>query len=262
MAELLPANRPFSIRSIRIPPALRILVLGPHPDDFDAIGVTMRFFHNNGGSIHVTVIRTGGGVEDSYCSPPTLEAKAALRDAEQRRSCRFFGLANESLTLLDMEQDEKAHPRPTPANLNRVRDIILRCSPDFVFLPHGNDTNIGHRMVYAMFRQVVGEECLPVAAFLNRDPKTIDMRIDGYMEFEEDEARWKGQLLRMHATQHQRNLNTRNHGFDERILDLNRNTARKLGITQAYAEAFEVEFHGRETEEPRGQGRLSGFPRE
>ena len=28
--------------------ALRLLVLAPHPDDFDAIGVTMRYFQKNG----------------------------------------------------------------------------------------------------------------------------------------------------------------------------------------------------------------------
>ena len=138
-----------------------------------------------------------------------------MRDEEQRQSCRFFGLADEALTLVDMEQDEEAQPLHTPTNLNRLRDIILQCSPDLVFLPHGNDTNSGHRTVYTMFRQIVGEVCCPVVAFLNKDPKTIGMRIDCYTEFGEEEVRWKGRLLRLHASQHQRNLNTRNHGFDE-----------------------------------------------
>jgi len=101
-----------------------------------------------------------------------------------------------------------------------------------------------------MFRQIVTEACVPVVTFLIKDPKTIGMRIDCYTEFAEAEARWKGQLLRLHASQHQRNLNTRQHGFDERILEVNRAIARDLGIPEAYAEAFELEFYGVGMEEP------------
>ena len=240
LAKLQQTKHPFSIRSIQFPPALRVLMVGPHPDDFDAIGVTMRFFHNRGNPIHVITLRAGSGVEDSFCSPPTFEAKAALRDAEQRASCRFFGLPDECLTLLDMEQNEEAQLLHTETNVSRLKDIILQHPPDLAFLPHGHDTNHDHRTVYAIFRQIVDEASLPVAAFLIRDPKTIDMRVDCYMEFDEAEAHWKGQLLRFHASQHQRNLNTRNHGFDDRILKVNRGIARDLGITQPYAEAYEL----------------------
>jgi LmbE family N-acetylglucosaminyl deacetylase len=241
--QFLQADRPFSIRSAGIPSTCRVLLLGPHPDDFDAVGVAMRFFHHSGHPVRVLAVRTGSGVEDSFCSPPTLQAKAALRDAEQRQSCRFFGLADESLTLLDLERDEHDQPLHCPANLNTLQKIILQDPPDFVFLPHGRDTNSGHRVVYAMFGEIVRRTGLPVAAFLIRDPKTIDMRIDCYIEFAEQEARWKAELLRCHASQHQRNLNTRNHGFDERILQVNRESARILGIPQPYAEAFEIEPH-------------------
>ena len=79
-------------------------------------------------------------------------------------------------------------------------------------------------------------------ALLNRDPKTIEMRQDVYSVFGEAEALWKGTLLRFHQTQHQRNLRTRQHGFDERILRVNRQTARELGGAAAYAEVFELEW--------------------
>jgi LmbE family N-acetylglucosaminyl deacetylase len=248
LADILRMKRPLSIRSVEFPPALKILALGPHPDDFDAIGITMRFFKDNGNRIHVGVIRTSSGVEDSYCSPATPEMKAALRDEEQRKSCRFFGLPNECLTFLDLEQDEEAQPTDTPSNLNRLRDFILSCHPDLLFLPHGNDTNSGHRVVYAMFRRIASGADYPIVAFLNKDPKTIGMRTDSYTEFNEEEAQWKRQLLRCHDSQHQRNLNTRNHGFDERILRIDEHTARELGIDQAYAEAFEMVWYGTEPE--------------
>ena len=76
-----------------IPNHLRLLVMGPHPDDFDAIGVTLRHCWEAGNSLHVAVIRTGSGVEDSYAPDLTLEKKARLRDEEQRASVRFFWLA-------------------------------------------------------------------------------------------------------------------------------------------------------------------------
>lgn len=105
-----------------------------------------------------------------------------------------------------MEQDEDAQPVYSPRNLGIVRDLVMRCNPGFVFLPHGNDTNTGHQVVYRLLRQVAGEIGFPITAFLSRDPKTVRMRIDCYTEFGEEEARWKGQLLRYHASQHQRNL--------------------------------------------------------
>ena len=248
LADILRMKRPLSIRSAGFSPALKILAFGPHPDDFDAIGITMRFFKNNGNRIHVGVIPTSGGVEDSYVSPPTPEKKAALRVEEQRKSCRFFGLPDECLTFLDLEQDDKAEPTDTPINRSRLRDFILSCRPDLVFLPHGNDTNRGHRVVYAMFRQIASDTDYPIMAFLNKDPKTIDMRTDCYTEFSEEEAKWKRQLLRCHDSQHQRNLKTRSHGFDERILRVDQQTAWDLGIDQAYAEAFEMEWYGKEAE--------------
>ena len=44
------------------------------------------------------------------------------------------------------------------------------------------------------------------------------MRYDFYTAFGPEEAEWKATLLRFHSSQHQRNLNTRGKGFDERIL--------------------------------------------
>ena len=250
LSDLMNKERPFSIRSLRFASAVQVLVLAPHPDDFDTVGVTMRFLQSNQNRISVAVMRTAGGVEDTFCSPPTREAKAALREREQRDSCRFFGLDEKDLAFLDMEQDGQDEPLLTPRNLNLVRDILLKRRPDFVFLPHMNDTNSGHRTVHAILGRVAAETGFPVVAFLNRDPKTIAMRTDCFTEFGPDEALWKSRLLRFHDSQHRRNLNTRNHGFDERILDVNRATARKLRLTDECAEAFEMEFYGVRAEPP------------
>jgi len=82
----------------------------------------------------------------------------------------------------------------------------------------------------------------PCASFaIIHDPKTIRLRTDIYLPFGEEAAGWKASLLRCHRSQQQRNLNTRGHGFDERILQVNRRIAQDLGLAELYAEAFELE---------------------
>lgn len=242
--ELVPTGgSPVDIRSVKFPRDLVIIVLAPHPDDFDAIAVTLRLFRDNGNPIHAGVLSSGAsGVEDSFCSPPTPEVKAKLREQEQRASCRLFGLPPERLAFLRLKEDDQAHPIVAEENLAQVCQYLTARRPDIVFLPHGNDTNAGHRRAYAMLCSVVSTAGASLTAFLNRDPKTIEMRHDVYTAFAEEDAQWKGELLRCHQSQHQRNLNARGHGMDERILNVDRQTARELACVEDFAEVFELEF--------------------
>lgn len=245
MTDLLDGERPLCLNSVKWPSDLRVLVLAPHPDDFDAIGVTLRMLRDNGNPIHVVVVcASANGVQDEFCSPPTAEVKAAIRGREQEDSCRFFGLPPSHLTFLRLEEDGDGHVAETEANLERLTQCVLDRRPNLVFLPHGNDTNLGHQRTYAMFRRIASEAGCPIAAFLNRDPKTIDMRHDAYTAFGDEEAEWKAKLLCLHRSQHQRNLSTRGHGFDERILRVDRENAGKYLETDGYAEVFEIEFFG------------------
>lgn len=68
------------------------------------------------------------------------------------------------------------------------------------------------------------------------------MRHDVYTVFGEKDAEWKSQLIQFHESQQQRNLNTRNHGLDERVLRVNREIAQDNLQMHTYAEAFEIEF--------------------
>jgi LmbE family N-acetylglucosaminyl deacetylase len=205
----------------------------------------MRFFWENGNPLHVAVVSSGAsGVEDSFCSPPTTRVKADLREQEQKDSCQFFGLPEDDLAFLRLEEDETGHPLQNATNASLVRQQLLERRPSIVFLPHGHDTNAGHRRVYAMFHAAAQEAGYPLVAFLNRDPKTIQMRSDAYLAFGEEAAAWKGELLRFHRSQHQRNLNQRGHGLDERILSVNRQIAKECAVDAPYAEAFELEFFG------------------
>jgi len=240
---MLDGDRPRTIRDSCISITLRLLVVAPHPDDFDAIGVALKFLSDNGNSLQVAVACTGSGVEDSYCPGLTFSAKAKLREREQRNSIRFFGLPEHCLTFLRLKNDAADQPVDDPENLYKLEEFVLEKVPDIIFLPHGNDTNSGHRVMYALVRQIALRSDLPLAVLLNRDPKTVTMRTDLYIPFGQDEAAWKAELLRFHDSQHQRNLNTRGHGFDDRILNLNRQIAHELSLDEAYAEAFELQFY-------------------
>lgn len=212
----------------------RVAVLAPHPDDFDAIGVTMRNLHRGGSRIELAVL-TGGanGVPDGFAGARTPLEKARVREAEQRASCAFFGLPEEQLSFLRLAGDR--------TDLERVGAFLSSAHPDLIFLPHGNDTNATHRHVYALLRSVEKGAGLKATAYLNRDPKTIAMRHDVLTFFGPEEAAWKRELLRHHASQHARNLASYGHGIDERVLAVNRKVAEEAGRPGEFAEAFEIE---------------------
>lgn len=245
--RLTSGDRPRAISDLTLSSRWRVLLLGPHPDDFDAVAVTLKYLTEKGGSLDVAVARTGGGVEEAYRPGASLADNADLRQREQENSARFFGLAENRLTFFDLARNPKDQPVDTPENQAVIEAILAEIAPDIVFLPHGNDTNTGHQVMYSLLRKAAERTGRPFAALLNRDPKTIDMRIDLYMPFGAEQADWKAEMLRCHDSQHRRNLRTRGHGFDERILDVNRTIARELNLPAGYAEAFEVEFFNQTT---------------
>jgi len=240
LKELAAARTPQALPDVRVPAGHRVLVLGPHPDDFDAIGVTLRYLHDRGNPLEAAVIRTGSGIEPRYRPNASREELTALRDEEQRNSLRFFGLPPENATFVTLENDDTDQPLDNNANRAALHELIMAKRPDIVCLPYGNDSNSGHRNIFAMFVHVADNTGRPLVAMFNRDPKTIEIRTDLYMPFGQQQAEWKAQLLRHHDSQHQRNLNTRGHGFDTRILETNRRIARELELDAPYAEAFQV----------------------
>jgi len=245
VTETVISQNPRPLQAFSFSSALCLLVLAPHPDDFDAIGVTMRFFIENGNPLYVAVATSGvNGVEDSFCSPPTPAVKRKIREEEQRASCRFCGLPEPNLVFLRLEQDQNGRLAEKPANIDRIRRYFLNKRPQIVFLPHRHDPNLTHQQVYAMFQQVAREAAFPLAVFLNRDPKTIQLQCHVYMGFDERTAAWKGKLLRFHRSQQQRNLDRQGYGIDERILGTDRQSAAACALDAPYAEVFELEFFG------------------
>lgn len=238
-------NCPATVSSIGFSPSLRLLVLAPHPDDFDAIAVTLRYFYLHGNDIHVAVLSGGSkGVQDSGANPLTWERKARLREQEQSDSCSYFGLPTARLSFLRLPEARDGELDQDTGNQTRVKQQILETSPDVLLLPYGDDSNSGHRRTFDMARIAVRDLGKPLLALYNRDVKTLNFSTALYTGYDETQASWKRTLLRFHDSQHQRNIETRGYGFDDRILDFNRKLARDLGLEVPYAEAFQIElFH-------------------
>lgn len=238
-------KRPARLNELALSPAWRVMVLAPHPDDFDAVGVTMRFFKNNENPIFVAVVSgSASGVLDEYCPGADQAEKARVREEEQRDSARTFGLPDDHLRFLRLPEDAAGDPKEDFENESAIREVLEWARPDLVFLPHGCDTNPGHQRVFAMLRRIAAESNQPLAAFYIRDPKTVECRLDVHLGFDEEAAQWKGALLRLHRTQQQRSMTQRGFGFDERLLQVNRNIAADIGCAEPYAEAFELELFG------------------
>jgi len=242
ISAVLEKRRPASLDALTLPRGLVALMLAPHPDDFDTIGVSMRWLQELGADILVVVARGGSGVDDMYCTPPTLEAKAALREREQRTSCQFFGLPSSNLLFIRTVNGADGQMLDATQNSKLVNQYLLSIEPDLVFIPHGNDHNTAHQIMAAMVRAGIGLCIKRPVLFLNRDPKTRAMRSDVYTPFEENAAQWKRQLLRFHDSQQQRNIREHGTGLDDRILGMNAQTARELALAAPYAEVFELEL--------------------
>ena len=243
LSLLLSASAPIDLTRVAFPRITRVAVLGPHPDDLDAIAVTMRLFRDCGCRIDLAIVTDGAsGVEDGYLGATTAAERGAIRVKEQQASLRFFRLPDDQTAFLHLEEDYEGHPIAGGRNLERISEFLARSRPDAVFLPHGNDTNPGHRRTYEMFRMYIEQSTMPAVAFLIKDPKTIGIRVDCYTGYSEDTARWKSAMLLHHQSQHARNLRTRQHGFDERILRVNRQAAAELGLKLPFAEAFQLQW--------------------
>ncbi len=239
---LLGGKRPVDFRRINWPEKLTMLVTAPHPDDFDAIGITLKHMMRLGHDLHVVVAETGSGIDQVYGKGMTQEDKRQLRIKEQIGSFRFFGLTPTQFRFLKLNNAEDDQVADDRENRIFLEKLVRELKPDMLFMPHGHDTNRAHRAMYTMMKAIALNVEWPVALMLNSDVKTVDMRTDFYMAFDERDAQWKGKLLRYHDSQHQRNLRDRHYGFDERVLALNRRTASTLGILQPYAASFELEL--------------------
>jgi LmbE family N-acetylglucosaminyl deacetylase len=238
---------PISLKDCSFSSSLRLLVLAPHPDDFDAIAVTLKYFQKNGNQILLFVLTgASSGVNDSYLSQPTKERKEKVRENEQKKALEFFGFPISDVKFLYLPEDKNGNMILDNECRLSVGQFFQKFAPDMLMLPHGEDTNQSHQRTYSLARDLAKTISKPVLALYNQDPKTIQIRLDAYMEFDETISLWKREMLRFHQSQHVRNLQTRGFGFDDRILNMNAEIADQIDADCKYAEGFQMELFEKE----------------
>lgn len=222
----------------------KILVLCPHPDDFDVAAVTLRFFYRKGSEIYVAVAPTSRGVLDSfYDKEASAEQRIVTREGEQRDSMLCFGLEQAQFEFFphSCDLDANGELAYSETNMKLVEQCVFQQRPEAIFIPHPNDANPAHSAMYQMVKEVLLKNHLPVKLFKQMDPKTTDLRIDTYTPMSDEDMAWKAQLFDFHKTQDHRNQTTRGITLSERILASNAAIAEVHQLSCSAAEAFEIE---------------------
>lgn len=237
--EMLGGGQVVSWPEQPLPGSGRALALAPHPDDPDAIAVTLRLLFQGGWDLTWAILTPAwSGVRDDFVGP-SRELKIQAREAEQRVAARLFGLPESHLFFLKLTENSRGELAEEEGSRQRLLAFLNEKSPDLVLLPWREDTNASHRLTYRWFSEWAAQAGHPVVALGNEDPKTTAFRADFQVVFGEDTARWKASLLECHRSQSARNRATRGITFAERILSMNRACPDLAPGT--YAERFHVE---------------------
>ena len=217
----------------------RALALAPHPDDPEAVAVTLRLLALGGWDLNwVILTEAWSGVQDDFVGP-SQGKKSQVREAEQRASAQLFGLPESRLHFLRLAEDIHGNMDHTGTNQQRLFEFLFQMRPDLVLLPCREDTNPTHQLTYEWFAQWANSAKHRVVALGNEDPKTVHFQSVFEVHFGMEAANWKAALLECHRSQSARNLATRQMTFAERILRVNRAVP---GLAQGmHAERFQVE---------------------
>jgi LmbE family N-acetylglucosaminyl deacetylase len=222
-----------------LPGSGRALALAPHPDDPDAIAVTLRLLVQGGWDLTWAILTpASSGVQDDFVGP-SREEKARVREREEQAAAQVFGLPKDRLIFLRLPEDSLGHLAETETNRQALFAFLNKLVPNLVLLPSKEDTNATHRLTYRWFAAWSSAARHPVVALGNEDPKTTSFRADFQVLFGPKTATWKAALLECHRSQSSRNQATRKMTFAERILTVNRACP---GLAPGmYAERFQVE---------------------
>jgi LmbE family N-acetylglucosaminyl deacetylase len=248
---------------LELPCKARVLVLGPHPDDPESVAITLRLLLKSGCDLRYAIVSMSpSGVQDQDALPAGHldvtslgQRKIAIRRREQILAAGALGLTEERISFLCLGEDGGGTLSDSLGNRAEINLLLESTMPDIVIMPTGQDSNRTHAWVHRVFREHA-KRCAqkrrrPLVALYNEDPKTLSMRTDLIVLFDEESAGWKMAVLKIHDSQQKRNLRLRKMGFDDRILKVNRlrftlfSGSHDFDLSSAgYAEAFEIERFG------------------
>lgn len=256
-------------RKIDPPAGGDVLVLAPHMDDPDSVAVTLRRLAESGCAVHYLVVCSShGGVTDHFALEHARQNgvdldqsdlpryKSEIRRAEQTESARLAAFVEGPPEFLCVEEDERGNLTGSETNAMIIAETLAGHDPDIVLMPHGEDTNKAHVNVYRFFRRAAEHLAVrrgrPLLGLYNRDAKTLRIEEHLAVPFDITTSQWKTELLKTHRSQHERNLEVRGYGFDERVLQVNRGAwdeiSRKINSTWTrsfpFAETFQAECFG------------------
>lgn len=122
-----------------LPPARRVLVLAPHPDDeVFGCGGCIALYARDGATVEVRVLTDGGG----YLSGAQREAAVRTRQDESRRAAALLGVAE-----LSFESFQDRGLSADPRFLGRLNELIDATSADVIFAPSLWEVHPDHRVI-------------------------------------------------------------------------------------------------------------------
>ncbi len=179
-------------RKIHLPTRGKVLIIGPHPDDPEGVAITCRLLMQSGCNIWFAIMSLSpAGVEDEYARRWSSSdffsiqgKKSEIRRREQISSAEMFGLTQDRLVFLGMEEDPTLD---SWQNRCLLKNHLESMAPDIVIMPMGKDPNQTHSWTYQLFREcakdLISQTKNPMIALYNEDPKTVEIRKDLFVFF-------------------------------------------------------------------------------
>ncbi|MED5330475.1 MAG: PIG-L family deacetylase [Planctomycetota bacterium] len=131
----------LSRQTVDTPPATRVLMVGPHPDDnlFGAGGTVIKYLEA-GIPVHWVCVTDGRA-----CTPDPEERKqiVEVRAQEERACAAALGLPDPD--LYGFPEDQLANPEVTAQAIERLVKSLESIQPDAVFVPYFLESHPLHR---------------------------------------------------------------------------------------------------------------------
>ena len=127
-------------RKIHLPTRGKVLIIGPHPDDPEGVAITCRLLMQSGCNIWFAIMSLSpAGVEDEYARRWSSSdffsiqgKKSEIRRREQISSAEMFGLTQDRLVFLGMEEDPTLD---SWQNRCLLKNHLESMAPDIVIMP-------------------------------------------------------------------------------------------------------------------------------